>query len=200
MPQVPQPKAEPAPVVHSPEPTSQYQAKRANRPIPPDSKPAGTVASEQRNAFSQSQGLYGIQRNEPGSTGYQANGPNAHAGPIIINPVPTARTLLPEQAGRLEALLRNVGPYEIAIRHSQGDIESQRFADALEKIVVRAGWTVRQGMFLIQEREQVGIVGTRPNRFAAACRSGSASEGPERSSGWDNGARDGGFWIARGHL
>jgi len=54
---------------------------------------------------------YGLQHNEPGSVGYQANGPGAHAGPIYNAPTRIMVNCVPVQAD---------GPFEGQIAYIDG--------------------------------------------------------------------------------
>jgi phosphotransferase system glucose/maltose/N-acetylglucosamine-specific IIC component len=72
---------------------------------------------------------------------------------------PYQRRLSKAQHMRLAGLVRRAGHYETAIRHSQGNMEAQIYADYFESAIKDAGWTVNpRPKFLIQERETTGLL------------------------------------------
>jgi phosphotransferase system glucose/maltose/N-acetylglucosamine-specific IIC component len=71
---------------------------------------------------------------------------------------PYQRRLSKAQHKMLADLLRKTGRYETAIRHSQGNMESQIYANDFESAIKDAGWIVNpHPVFLIQERETTGL-------------------------------------------
>jgi hypothetical protein len=79
-------------------------------------------------------------------------------GEIKKNVVPVPRHLSEEQRIKLVFLLRSGGPYETAVRHTQGNLESQTYADEFVAVLQGAGWTVNPTpRFLIQERDAAGV-------------------------------------------
>jgi hypothetical protein len=90
------------------------------------------------------------------------NSPNTavvgNGNTVTVNPRAPYRTLTKEQGDRLAALLKMIGPHDIAFRHTQGNEESQQFSDQLQNIIVtQAGWNPRRPKFLISMRETYGL-------------------------------------------
>ena len=69
-----------------------------------------------------------------------------------------ARVLSADQIKIIVKILKTVIPTEIAIRHTEGCIECQQYADQLAETIKQAGWTIQtHPRFLIQEREALGL-------------------------------------------
>lgn len=62
--------------------------------------------------------------------------------PTVINTSPPQRCVAGGQYDQLVSLLKAAGPHKTAIRHSNGNLESQRFADCIAKATTDAGWEV----------------------------------------------------------
>jgi len=77
----PTPSAPQSPSLPSSVPTSSHRSETHEAKSPA----IGSTKTQDHHNVSQA---YGVQTIAPGGTGYQANGPNAHAGPIIVNPEP----------------------------------------------------------------------------------------------------------------
>jgi hypothetical protein len=79
-------------------------------------------------------------------------------GEIKNNIVPVQRHLTAEQRSTLVVLLRSGGSFETAVRHTQGNMESQKYADEFVAVLKEAGWTVNpHPKFLIQESDATGV-------------------------------------------
>lgn len=77
---------------------------------------------------------------------------------VNVNPIAPPRKLTKEQEDRLEALVKSIGPHEIAFRHSPGNDDAQQFADQLQGVIVtRGGWKSTRPKFLIAQREVYGV-------------------------------------------
>ena len=79
-------------------------------------------------------------------------------GEIKNSVVPVPRHLTEEQQKTLAIQLRAGGVFETAVRHTQGNMESQNYADDFVTALKAAGWTVNpHPKFLIQEHDSVGV-------------------------------------------
>ena len=148
--------------VPAPQPIAETSAAAAN--TAPYSKDSSQVARKAPvKPTAPTTGVYQRSSGPNSPTIYQhSEGPNSpniagDGNQVTINPIPPARKLTDQQRQKLEFLLKSAGSHEIAMRHSQGDSEAQRFQDELETAIVRAGWKLRRPKFLIQEREQYGL-------------------------------------------
>ena len=79
-------------------------------------------------------------------------------GEIKQSVAPRQRHLSTEQRSRLISLLRNGKAFETAVRHSQGNMESQLYADEFVAVLKEAGWKMNpQPRFLVQQRDAKGL-------------------------------------------
>jgi hypothetical protein len=67
------------------------------------------------------------------------------------------RTITVQQKQNLLTRLKNIGPHEIAIRHTLGHEESHEYANAISSIMQEAGWKIRKPATLYQTGEIYGI-------------------------------------------
>jgi len=75
----------------------------------------------------------------------------------VNNFEPPQRVLSDSQKAILVAALKQAGAFEVAIRHSDGNAESQTYADQLAAAIQDAGWTLRRPKFLIATHESYGV-------------------------------------------
>jgi hypothetical protein len=78
-------------------------------------------------------------------------------GEIKKQVVPNQRTLTAAQHDKIVELLRNAGKFELAVRHTEGNAEAQRYADMFSQAITDSGWTLRRPKFLIPEKETLGV-------------------------------------------
>jgi len=78
-------------------------------------------------------------------------------GNLVVNPPPPQRIITEAQYQTIVTALKKSGLQELGIRHSQGNAESQKFADMLVETLQNAGWKFRRARFLIMEHEGFGL-------------------------------------------